>query len=77
MRPYQIRRLQRSFWLSFAVGAAGIAVACESGDGSSGSAGFQKITPTGQTLAIADFVGAGLKQSKKYDVTDLPGAVAA
>ena len=31
----------------------------------------------GQNLAIADFVGAGLKQSKKYDVTDLPGAVAA
>ncbi len=57
--------------------AALLLVACGSSDGSSDGVGFQKITPEGQTPAISDFVGAGLKQSKEYDVTELPGADAA
>ena len=38
---------------------------------------FPKVTNTGKLLTAEDFLSIGFKQSKEYDVAELPGAISA
>jgi len=59
-----------------AAGTALLAVAaCDGGGGAAGEREFQKIDPSGGVYTIDDFLAAGFKKSKQYDVTELPGGV--
>jgi len=61
-----------------ALGTALLAVAACGGAGDGEAANepeFQKIDPSGGVYTIDDFLAAGFKKSKQYDVTGLPGAV--
>jgi len=60
-----------------ALGTALLAVAaCGGGDGeAAGEPEFQRVDPAGGVYTIDDFLAAGFKKSKQYDVTGLPGGV--
>lgn len=75
------------FWLLLlSASLAWAAVGCGTGGGggeeaastdSSGSAGSQRIVATDRIYTLDDFLDAGFKKSKEYDVTSLEGAQAA
>lgn len=83
----RIRPLRRPTWLMFALAIVAIAaVACgtDNGDdggsggvGASSSSGFAKIAQPEQSFNIDQFVAAGFKRNKSYDVTGLEGATEA
>lgn len=52
-------------------------VACDSESGAVVEESFQKVMPSGRIFSVADFQGAGFKESKQYDVEGLPQATGA
>ena len=57
-----------------AAGTALLAVAACGGE-AAGEREFQKIDPSGGVSTVDDFLAAGFKKSKQYDITELPGGV--
>lgn len=53
------------------------ASACSAGDQASGEEEFQKISPSDRTHTLEDFVAAGFKKSKEYNVEGLAEAESA
>ncbi len=52
-------------------------VACDSDSGEVADETFQKVTSSDRIFSVADFHGAGFKESKQYDVEGLPQATGA
>lgn len=57
--------------------AAGLSCGAVSDSSDDGSSEFQKIAPAEQSLQLDDFLDAGFKESKEYDVEGLPDATEA
>ena len=69
----RLRAVRYRIGLAALASALAIAIAC----GSSGDAGFQKITDSARIYSLEDFEGVGFKKSKQYDVEGLDRASAA
>ncbi|HIF72380.1 MAG TPA: hypothetical protein EYQ61_07495 [Dehalococcoidia bacterium] len=70
-----MNRWRRFALMSFVFVVAVIGAAC-GGSGSSGSS-FSKIDTDATVRDLESFIPSGLKQNKVYDVSELPGAIAA
>ena len=71
------RRGRRRRWVAVPAVVAAIAcAACGAGEGAAPEApGFEKVMASEQVYAIEDFLAAGFKKSKRYDVEGLPAGV--
>ncbi len=68
------REGMRRIWvIALAVMAVAVIAAC-GGSGDSGDSDIQQVVATDTVLTFDQFTVVGLKRSKEYDVTDLPGA---
>jgi hypothetical protein len=66
---------RRYVLVSLVIGLAIVGTSCGSG-GASGPI-FSKINPEATVRDLESFIPSGLKQNKVYDVSELPGAIAA
>lgn len=57
--------------------ALAIALFAACGGSSDSDGGIERVVATDSVLSFEQFTAAGMKRSKEYDVTDLPGADAA